>query len=210
MNWYNVFIQAIGFISSGIFIWSYQIRSPQKLILAQLAASAIVAVHYFLLGQWTGCALNLVCAVRAAVCASDRPWTKSRWTLAGLLALALAAGILSWQGPVSLLPLAGMISGTISIFSRNARIIRIVQMSCTSPVWLIYNILAGSISGSITDSFNIVSVVVSLIRFGWTGLAGPEAPRKETETNETQSNTPNLPDGSSESDGAACPRRVRG
>ena len=184
MSWSDILIQAIGLVSSVIFIFSYQIRSPKKLILAQLAASLIVAVHYGLLNQWTGCALNLVSALRAAVCSSDRPWTRSRWTLAGLLAVSVGAGLLSWQGPISLLPIAGMISGAISIFSRDARIIRVVQMSFTSPVWLIYNIVAGSIPGTITDSFNIVSVIVSLVRFGWKGLAGPHAARKESETNE--------------------------
>lgn len=183
MDWSYIIIQGIGLVSTAIFIFSYQIRSPKKLILAQLAASVIVAIHYFLLQQWTGCALNLVSALRAAVCSSEKPWTRSRWTLAGLLVVSVGVGFLSWQGPISLLPIAGMITGAISIFSRNSRVIRVVQMSFTSPVWLIYNIVIGSIPGTITDSFNIVSVIVSLIRFGWKGLDDSSAAKKESETN---------------------------
>ncbi|MDD2503070.1 MAG: YgjV family protein, partial [Clostridia bacterium] len=63
-------------------------------------------------------------------------------------------------------PTAAMVLGTLFMWSRNGKILRYAQFSFISPCWLIYNVAMGSIAGVLTESVNLISVVVSLLRFG--------------------------------------------
>ena len=48
--------------------------------------------------------------------------------------------------------------------------IRLSNLFCASPCWLIFDIIVGSIGGILNETILIVSILVSIYRYGWKGL----------------------------------------
>ena len=63
-----------------------------------------------------------------------------------------------------LLPTIGNIVVIGAMWTNDPDKIRIGQLSVTTPCWLVYNVFTWSISGIITESFNLVSICVYYVR----------------------------------------------
>ena len=87
-------------------------------------------------------------------------------------ALSLAAALLTWSGPISLLPVATTVAGTIGYWTNNARNIRIANLAVNSPCMLLYDVLVKSWGGALNEAVTLVSIIISIIRFGWKALDG--------------------------------------
>ena len=163
--------QIIGFAGSATAISSFQCKSNRSFFLLQTLAGVIFTIHFILLGAYTGLWLNVMGIIRGFVMYNGlKPWARSRYALAGLEVLMLLGGLLTWEGYISLLPTVAMVVGTYFMWTQNAKNIRLAQLCIVSPCWLTYNIAVMTYSGILTESFNIISVVVSICRFGLKGL----------------------------------------
>ena len=168
----HIVIQAIGFVGVLFFIISYQLKSNKMLFLMQLLGTATFCCQFLLLGATTG-AVNLIgIMARNALLMKyrDWAWVRSRWTEAAFLCLFTVAFALSWQGPISLLPYAAMVSTTIAYWTDNAQKIRLGNLACGSPCWLIYDFLIGSWAGVLNESITLASILVSIRRYGWKAM----------------------------------------
>jgi hypothetical protein len=58
------------------------------------------------------------------------------------------------------------------MWTRNGKTIRVSQLAVVSPLWLLYDLLipTPSLGGILCEVFNIVSVIVSFVRFRKTGF----------------------------------------
>jgi hypothetical protein len=56
------------------------------------------------------------------------------------------------------------------MWSRDGRVIRRAQLFVISPLWIVNNIFYASIGGVVCELFNIVSVLVSFLRFSKDGF----------------------------------------
>ena len=92
--------------------------------------------------------------------------------LALLEAAFVVTTVLTFGGWLSIVLLVVHLVGTFAMWSDNGKLIRISQLFCVSPGWLIYNVAVFSIGGIICEVMNIVSAVVSFIRFGFDGFTG--------------------------------------
>lgn len=70
----------------------------------------------------------------------------------------------------TLLPVAANIAATIAGYTRNGRTIRVVGMLVNSPMWMVYNLICGSMAGVLDEAVTEVSMLVSIMRFGWKNL----------------------------------------
>jgi hypothetical protein len=68
-----------------------------------------------------------------------------------------------------------MTFGTIGMYTNHAGIIRLAGLTCISPPWIIYDILVGAYSAIINEVIIIVSVLLSIKRFGWRQMIDPES-----------------------------------
>lgn len=163
----EIFAQILGFIGSGICIFSFQIRSVRILFCTQLISIAFFTLHFILLGAYTGALQNVLALVRCILLIlSDKKWAHNNWILAGLIVSFVVSGIATYSGIFSLLPMIAMIVSTVAMWTGDGFKLRIAQVCVTSPAWLVYNASVFSISGVLTESFNIISVIVSFIRYG--------------------------------------------
>lgn len=166
------FIQGIGFAAVALFILSYQIRSNRWLFLLQLIGSALFCLQFLLLDAKSGCFSLAVNILRNALMMkyNDWNWVRNQWCPAGIALMFTGVLILTWNGPVSLLAYAASVTSTFAYWSNSPRKIRMVNLVCASPCWLIYDVIVRSFGGIVSESITIVSIAVSFIRFGWAGL----------------------------------------
>ena len=150
-------IQLIGLVGTALFFISYQCRSNRSLFRIQFLSYFCYTVHLLLLGAVTGgisYILNTL-AMCALIC------------LLQLLTLAL-----TWSGWLSVLPVAANIAATIGGYTHNARTIRIAGMCVNSPLWIVYDIAVGSWAGILDEVISELSMIISIVRYGWKALDG--------------------------------------
>ena len=164
-------IQVIGFIGLVFFVVSYQIRSNRALFLCQLLGCIVFSIQLYLLGAYTGARGLLINILRNLLLlkVNDWQWVKSKLTLSAILVLLLAMTVYTWAGWISLLPLASVGITTIGYWTNDAQKIRLSQLF-GSPCTLIYDIIIRSWGGAMSEAITLVSIIVSIYRFGWSNM----------------------------------------
>ena len=167
----DFFIQALGYVGLLFFLVSYQIRSNRVLFLFQLLGCIIFSVQMALMGAFSGSLSLLVNILRNVLLlkVDSWKWVKNKLTLAAVIALLGLITLYTWAGPMSLLPFASVAISSIGYWTNNAQKIRLSQLFA-SPCTLVYDILIGSWGGACTEAMTLVSIVVSIFRFGWANL----------------------------------------
>lgn len=166
------FVQLTGFVGVAFFILSYQIRSNRVLFLCQLMGCLIFCAQFILMGAYTGALSLTVSIARNALLlkADDWKWVRSKATLSAILALLLIITVSTWAGWISLLPFTAVGAASIGYWSDNARKIRLSQLLVGSPCTLVYDLMVGSWGGVTSEAITLVSILVSIYRFGWKKL----------------------------------------
>ena len=168
-------IQLIGFIGVAFFIVSYQIKSNKALFLFQLIGSLVFCIQFFIMGALSGALSLVVNIIRnlLLVKVNDWKWVKSKWTLAAIITILAAITAYTWAGPMSLLPFISVAVTSIGYWTNNAQKIRLSQM-IGSPTVLVYDLLIRSWGGVLNESIVIISIIVSIVRFGWKNMGENE------------------------------------
>lgn len=163
-------IQAIGLIGTGLYFASFQFKDNRRLFTVQVFSYLFYTTHLFLLGAVTGAVSYVLNLVRSVCLASKFEWARGWKACAVICLLQFGVAWLTWSGPISLLPIAANIASTIGGYTHNARKIRIAGMFFNSPLWIIYDILVGSWAGIADEVVSEISMIVSIIRYGWKNL----------------------------------------
>ena len=166
--------QIIGYIATVICILSFQAKTQKGIVIMQTFSAGLFAIHFFLIGAFSGALLNVVCTIRAIIFT----FRHKKW--AGSVIWVYVFSILSFccylitiffltKDPtpkdyiIGLLPVLGNVATTIATRLENAKLVRRYAF-IASPLWLTYNAVMGSIGGVITETFNIVSIITAMIR----------------------------------------------
>lgn len=164
-----ILAQIVGIFAFGFNVLSYQAKKNRQLYIMQGISGTLFTVHFLLLGDHTASALNGVGIVRCAALSAGRKWSSLPIFLA-IEAAFLAAGILTYNGILSIAITAAQLLCTVTLWSRNGKVIRIVQFCVLSPIWMINNIFSHSIGGTVTEILAMLSILISFLRFGWSGM----------------------------------------
>lgn len=166
----NMFIQILGFIGTIFFFLSYQCRTNKNLFRVQLLSYILYTVHLLLLGAFTGGISYMLNAIRSICLSSKNEFLKNNKMCALLCFLQVATLLFTWGGWISIFPVVANIAATIAGYTFNPQKIRIVGMLVNSPLWIIYNIIIGSWAGILDEVVSEISMVISIMRYGWKNL----------------------------------------
>lgn len=160
--WLN---QVLGLLGSLIVFASVQFNNRRVILAAQAAACLMWIVHYGLLGATTAATINILSFARSVVFYfNDRKWAQSRAWLWAFLALYVVNTVLTWAGPMSLLPGIAMSMTTVALWTRDMCRTRLLYLT-NSPFWFTYDILARSYSCMVIEAIAFVSYAVAVWRF---------------------------------------------
>lgn len=165
MGPYEVVTNAIGFCGTIMLFIMFQQNDRKKILIFQILGTMFFCAHFFMLGTYTGAVLNAIAAIRAVIYSNrDKPFFGSKFWLWLFIGISATAGVLTWEGYISVLPTVAMIIGSVAVWvikPRHIRILSIVQ----SPMWMTYNIFNASLPGIITEVFVISSIAISIVRY---------------------------------------------
>ncbi len=157
--------QFVGIVAFCLAVWSFQQNEHKKIVMLQLLANACFAIHFYLIDAYTGALLNALGLVRSFVYYMSGKYKIS--PVPGIIVFSvvfIVAVMYTWEGYISLLPLAGMLVTTVAFGIRNPKLVRRIAFP-SSPLWLIYNIVNFSAGGILTESFNMLSIIIGALRF---------------------------------------------
>ena len=164
-NLQNTTAQIVGlipfFISIVIFIFSKR----WQIVFAKLLSDLLWALHFVLLGEFVGAAINIVNTVRGCVFLyrGKKKWASHRSVPIIFITLTVFVTLIRWQGWFSILPMVGSVLAVIGFWCASPEEIRRFNLPAVI-LWLIYGILIGSVSTVLSNTFSIVSIVISEIR----------------------------------------------
>lgn len=170
MDMRYILIQAVGLAGTAAYFASYQFKDNKNLFRVQFLSYLCYTTHLLLLGATTGGISYVLNLVRSFCLGSEKNFLKSRAMCVVLCVLQLVALGITWSGWISILPVAANIASTIGGYTHNPRKIRIAGMFVNSPLWIIYDIIVGSWAGIIDEAVSELSMIISVIRFGWKNL----------------------------------------
>ena len=158
--------QIAGIIGMLLGCLSYQVKTSGGILRVQVIANCIWVTHYFMLGAYTGAMLNLFAAVRNITYFQlNKKKTSNRTYYAmGFAVLCVLLSLMTYQSWISLLPMVGSTLQTFAFSCRKANSLRWLTLS-GMPLWLTYNILEKSYSGTVTEIISILSIFIGLIRY---------------------------------------------
>lgn len=161
----NILIQIIGIAAMFFSVFSFQMNKHKHIMIMQIMATSLFGLQYFLLGAYTGMAVDIVATIKGIVFFNkDKKWAQSKWWIVLFIGLFIASGIFTWNGPSSLLMTGAMVLNTFSFSFTKPMLVRSTIL-ISSPLVLIYNILTGSIGGIINEICVEISSIVGLLRY---------------------------------------------
>ncbi len=163
--------QALGIVGMGINILSMQCKKTSGVYTMLLIGGCFFTANYFLLGSYAGALMNVYSVFRSFYLLIDKRTRKPSQLVVLMSVLAACGAVgLYMDGPIALLPLVAHIAANVGMWQRNGAKLRLLQLVAVSPLWLVNNIIVFTIGGILCEIFVIVSVLVSILRYGWKNL----------------------------------------
>jgi len=160
----QILIRVFGILGMAGAVSSFQCKTHKQILLLSTLSELAFALQYILLGSYTGAAMNLMGCVRKLVFAQRVAKGKdNRIAILLFCVFFVIAGILTWQGPVSLFITAAKCITTIAYGSKHPFVIRTLNLF-SNFAWLIYDWYALSYEGALSDLISIVSILLGIVR----------------------------------------------
>ena len=156
--------QCIGFVAMALALFMYTFHSRKKILIAKMGVDALWVIHYLLLGALSGAVINAINVTRESVFYhKEKKWGSFViWPILFVLANAIST-VLTWQGPISLLPLIGSSLNVLALWCASPKWMRILTIPALT-LWEIYSVCVMSLSSILVNIFSILSAVYGLVR----------------------------------------------
>ena len=208
--WWEIFVQGIGFVAIAMNVLSAQFNTHFKIMLFKSLGSFLFALQYLFLGAFTGMAMDLIGVIRNFIFTYNVKKGKSnKWWIVFFSLITAIVGItiivLTWSKTlevltrwtnnptwlfvlamlISILSITAKVVSTIGYGAKSPHVIRMINLP-TFSMWIIYNFIAFSIAGIVSDAMSIISIIIAEIRFR-------EKPKKTAKTDNVSNNLEHEP-----------------
>lgn len=149
----NVFCQLIGFgalIAMGLSYWQDDKRT---ILLWQVVANLIFAIHYTLLHARSGalCSFFQIAVLLLFLLQEKFNWSK------------LVIAVVTYETPVTVLPIVASLAALLPFFQSRQRVIQVAGIA-SGLSWLVYVIAVRSYSGMVTELVLTIITAASLLK----------------------------------------------
>ncbi len=158
-------IQGVGVLGIIATIIAFQCKKHYWILFWRSVSALVFVLQYFLLGAYTGVAMDFLGVGRNFLFAELVRRNKKTlpWVLV-FTAVFITAGVLTWQGWPSLFIIAAKLISNAGYGNKNTFILRLMSLM-TSVFWLIYNIYVFTLAGIACEAFAILSILIGIARF---------------------------------------------
>jgi hypothetical protein len=164
--------QLVGYLAFALGVVTFAQKDDRRLKLLLVVQSATYVVHFWLLGEPAASASAFVTALRALAAVK----TRSGWVCAFFLLFGAALGLRFVTSWFTVLPVIASSIGTVALFNLSGLRMRLALFVATL-LWLVNNVLSGSIGGSMLEA----SIAVANAYTMWRLFRGEGAENSEVE-----------------------------
>ena len=155
----------LGYIAalSGLVIFISVKRS--RILILKIMSDSLFVLHQLCLGMFSGAMLSGIAVARSSVFyhRGQRKWADNPLWLVLFIALTLISPVLTWAGPISLLPTIGSVVCVFSYYVKSTWLLRILSF-IGEGLWLLYGLFGGSIQLTLFGVVALISLTVGMIR----------------------------------------------
>ncbi|MBP5648309.1 YgjV family protein [Candidatus Saccharibacteria bacterium] len=155
--------QAFGIFALICTVISMQLKEKKPLMVLQTASEAFVVAQYLVKGAITGSLLAIVSFVRDLIFTKHHKHRTPLWVLLVIYAIMTVFTIISWTGPLSVLPYVGSLIYAWSLWYGKVKWIRLGNAVGNSP-YLIYTLLTDNYALFIMTLLEVISSAIGFIR----------------------------------------------
>ena len=140
-----------------------QLKKKRQLMVLQTASEAFIVAQYLVKGAITGSFMAMVSFIRDIIFTKYDKKRTPLWVLLVIYAIMTILTIISWAGPLSLLPYVGSLIYAWSLWYGKTKWIRLGNAVGNSP-YLIYTIVTGNYALFIMTLLEVIFSAVGFIR----------------------------------------------
>ncbi len=176
----DVIAQGFGFVGLVIIVLSFQCKKNKNFFLLQGIGSLAFVVNFLLINAWAGALFNLSNLIRGLLFSKEdrKVWKLSLSFLLYVVSFVVSVCLIwgDWfMIFIAALPFLALMVMSVFMWCSDGKRIRYFQVACLSPAWIVHNIFNFSLGGILCESFNMVSSIVSFIRYGTEGFEAKKA-----------------------------------
>lgn len=155
-DWFSP-AQCVGYVAFVLGVSSFSQKNDRRFKLFMAAECVAYIVHFFLLGKPTSVASSTMALLHSVLSL----YTRSKWIAFALIAMTLGLGMALATRPRDWLPLGATCIGTLALFLMQGVRMRLAML-CATTLWIVNNVIAGSIGGTALElviaTVNIVTI----------------------------------------------------
>lgn len=161
-----VISQLLSVIATALLLLSFQQKTHKRIVIMQAVSGLLFGIQYLMIGAYEGMMCNFIGMVRSITYSFRH---KSKFVdsviCPTLFSLTfVVSSIFTYQSPLSLVPAAAMIISSYVMWIPQTQKLRALSLP-TSALWLLYNISSNAVVAIFTELFNLISIIIALIRF---------------------------------------------
>ncbi len=155
--------QTFGIFALICTVVSMQLKKKKPLMILQTASEAFIIAQYWVKGAITGSFMAVVSFVRDIIFTKYGKKRAPLWILITIYVIMTILTIMSWAGPLSLLPYVGSLIYCWSLWYGKVKWIRLGNGIGNSP-YLFYTLLTGNYALFIMTLLEVISSFVGFFR----------------------------------------------
>ena len=160
----DIIAQIIGFIPLLLSYFIFLKSDRRKIILYKACADLFSALHFFVLGAFSGGAINVVNVLRNIIFSQkDKKWASSNIIPVAFMVFTFVSAVLTFQGAKDVLPIIGSWLAIIGFWQNDIKLLRIFNLAGVA-LWMIYGIMTVSVSTIIYNVLSIISILLVLFK----------------------------------------------
>ena len=163
----NVPALITGLLGVALYLLCFQLKDAKAIIACKLVSSILYVVQYFLLSAFVGAAMDAAAFFGSYFAYKKDTAFIKKYKIPVIfltVAVILTAGIVLYENPISILPIAGVLFETWASWMEKERMIRIVSLLAV-PCWLVYNFVSGAYGSAVGSVLALISILVALVRY---------------------------------------------
>lgn len=167
--------QAFGVLALICTVVSMQLKKKRPLMLFQTASEAFIVAQYLVKGAITGSFMATVSFVRDVIFTKYSKKRAPLWILIVLYIIMTILTIVSWAGPLSILPYAGSLIYAWTLWYGQTKWIRFGNALGNSP-YLVYTLLTENYALFAMTLLEVLSAIIGFVRID---IIGAKKSRKK-------------------------------
>ena len=159
------FGQVFGIVLSVVGFFVFLAKTRKGILIAKLICDGGYCLQQLMIGATTGAMINAIAVLRDIVfyLRNDKKWAAHRFWLYFFVVVMGLSPVLTWMGPVSILPAAGSVIAVFGFYCQKPLHTRLLGLLAMIP-WLLYAMIITNYGLMLTCTIQIVSAVLGLLR----------------------------------------------